>query len=83
MDSEAEALRLEFDLAQRELDEMADEIRDVESRMAALARQDVQLGNLRDMLADARSQHKQLEARERALRMKFRAVIGDRPHRTH
>ena len=83
MDS-PEELQLEFDSARRELDEMADEIADVESRMTALARQDVQLGDIREMLADARRRHHQLEARERALRAKFCAVIGaDRPNRTH
>ena len=83
MESEAEELRVEFDLARRELDEMADEIAQVESRMTALARQDVQLGDLRDMLEEARARHRGLEARERVLRERFHAVLGDRQDRLH
>ncbi len=83
MDS-PEELQREFDAARRELEEMADEIADVESRMTALARQDVQLGDLREMLADARRRHHQLEAREGALRANFSAATGGaRPNRTH
>lgn len=83
MEGEAEELRQEFDLARRELDEMADEIAQVETRMSALARQDVQVGDLREMLEEARARHSRLEAREQALRVRFHAVLGDRPERVH
>ncbi|MBM0207043.1 hypothetical protein JNW90_31645 [Micromonospora sp. STR1s_5] len=83
MASEAEALRREFDDTRQELDEMAEEIATAEQRMAEFARQDLQVRDLRAMLDNARDRHTHLDQRERALRAKFRAVIGDTSDRTH
>jgi chromosome segregation ATPase len=80
---EAEELRRGFDETRQELDEMAEEIASAEAQMADFARQDLQVGDLRAMLERARSRHAQLDQRERALRAKFRAVIGDTSDRTH
>ena len=83
MDSEAEELRGEFDITRRELDEMAEELAVADRRMAEFARMDLQVGDLRAKLDEARNRHAQLDRRERALRAKFRAVIGDPSDRTH
>ena len=83
MASEAEELRREFDETREELDDMAEEIASAEQRMAEFARDDLQLRDLRAMLDDARDHHTQLDGRERALRAKFRAVIGETSDRTH
>ncbi len=77
MASEAEELRAEFDITRQELDEMAEEIAVADERMAEFARLDLQVGDLRAKLDEARSRHAQLDRRERALRAKFKAVIGD------
>ena len=83
MDTKVEELRREFDGTRRELDEMADEIASAERRMTDLARQDLQVGELREMLDDARRRHARLDERERALRAEFIAATGDIPDRTH
>ena len=83
MASEAEELPREFDETRLELDAMAEEIASVEGRMAEFARHDLQVRDLRAMLDDARDQHIHLDRRERALRAKFRAVIGATSDRTH
>ena len=79
----AEELKGEFESTRRELDEMADEIASAERRMADLARPDLQVGELRQMLDDARQRHARLDERERALRAEFDAVTRDIPIRTH
>jgi predicted TIM-barrel fold metal-dependent hydrolase len=81
--SEGEELRCEFDVTRRELDEMAEEIAAADGRMAEFARLDLQVGDLRAKLDAAREHHARLDRRERALRAKFRAVIGDTSDRTH
>lgn len=83
MASGNEELLREFELTRRDLDEMAEELAAAEDRVTALARQDVQVGDLRQMLAEARQQHSRLARRERTLRAKFRAVLDDGPKRTH
>ena len=65
MDREIEELRLEFEITRRELDEMAEEIADAEERMNALARQDVQVGDLREMLDEARARFEEAIADRR------------------
>jgi uncharacterized coiled-coil DUF342 family protein len=81
--SEAEELRSEFDTTRRELDEMAEEIASADERMVEFARLDLQVGDLRAKLDEARHHHAQLDRRERALRAKFRAVLGAASDRTH
>ena len=83
MASEAEELRREFDATREELDQMAQEIALADERMAEFARHDLQVGDLRATLDDARRRHARLDQRERALRAKFRAVIGEMSERTH
>ena len=83
MANAAEELRSEFDITRQELDEMAEEIAVADQRMAEFARMDLQVGDLRAKLDDARQRHARLDRRERALRAKFRAVIGDTSDRTH
>ncbi len=83
MASEAQELRREFDETREELDEMAAEIASAEQIVADCARSDLQLGELRAMLERARVRHAELDTRERALRIKFGAVISGTTGRTH
>ena len=83
MASDAEELRREFDETRQELDEMAEEIASAEARMAEFARADLQLSELRAMLESSRRRHAQLDQRERALRAKFRVVLGQEAERRH
>ncbi|MGA0594913.1 hypothetical protein [Enterovirga sp. CN4-39] len=83
MASEAEELLREFERTREELDEMAEEIASAEARVAELARADLQLSELRSMLEHSRRRHAQLDQRERALRAKFRVVLGQEAARRH
>ena len=70
-------LRDEFDASRRELNELAEDLALAETQLADLARRDVQVPDLRAMLERTRRKHAQLEARECALRARFRAVLSE------
>ena len=83
MGSGAEELRREFDLARRELDEMAVEIVAAERSLAELSRRDIQAGELRVLLAETKQRHARLQDRARNLNAKFAAAERARPNWTN
>jgi hypothetical protein len=79
----AEDLQRELDVTRRELDELGEDIALAEARMADFARQDLQLGDLRGMLEEARARHTRMLERERALRARFDPVLSGKTSGTH
>jgi chromosome segregation ATPase len=80
---EVASLRRSFEETRQELADMAGEIRSAEERITELARQDIQVGELRELLHETRERHLTLEGRERALRLRFEAVLADQSGRLH
>lgn len=77
----AAELRHEFDVTRRELDEISEEVDAAEARLVELARQDIQVSDLREALDETRQRVERLRERERTLRATFDAAVAQLPHR--